>query len=96
MIVSFADRATKALFHGQVGKGIRRIPPDIRSVAVRKLDLLNAAAGLDDLKAPPGNRLEALKGELRGRHSIRINDLWRVVFRWEKGDTHEIEIIDYH
>ncbi len=96
MIASFADRATEALFHGETGKATRRIPSDIRSVAVRKLDLLNAAHELQDLRVPPGNRLEALKGELKGRHSIRINDQWRVVFRWENGDAHDVEIDDYH
>lgn len=96
MIASFRDKATEALFHGEGGKATRRIPPDIRGAAVRKLDLLNAATELDDLKAPPGNRLEALKGELRGKHSIRISDQWRIVFRWEKGDAHEVEIVDYH
>ena len=96
MIASFGDAATEALFHGEGGKPIRRVPPDIRSVAVRKLDLLNAATELGDLRAPPGNRLEPLKGELRGKHSIRINDQWRLVFRWDSGDAHEAEIIDYH
>lgn len=96
MIASFADRATEALFHGQTGKAIRRIPSDIRSAAVRKLDLLNAAHELQDLRVPPGNRLEALKGELRGRHSIRINDQWRIVFRWRDGDAHDVGIDDYH
>lgn len=96
LIASFRDKATEALFHGESGKATRRIPPDIRGAAVRKLDLLNAATELDDLKAPPGNRLEALKGELRGKHSIRINDQWRIVFRREKGDAHEVEIVDYH
>jgi len=96
MIASFADEATEALFHGEGGKAIRRIPSDIRSVALRKLDLLNAAHELLDLRVPPGNRLEALKGELRGKHSIRINDQWRIIFRWEKGDAHEVEIDGYH
>lgn len=96
MIASFADRATEALFHGETGKAIRRIPSDVRSVAVRKLDLLNAAHELPDLRVPPGNRLEAMKGELRGKHSIRINDQWRVIFRWENGDAHDVEIDDYH
>lgn len=96
LIVSFADRATEALFHGETGKAIRRIPSDVRSVAVRKLDLVNAAHELQDLRVPPGNRLEALKGELRGKHSIRINNQWRVVFRWENGDAHDVEIEDYH
>ena len=77
MIASFADKATEALFHGQTGKAIRRIPSDIRSTAVRRLDLLNAAQELQYLRVPPGNRLEALKGDLRGKHSIRINDQWK-------------------
>ena len=96
MIASFGDRATEALFHGHRGQPIRRIPSDIRAVAIRKLDMINAAAQLSDLKAPPGNRLEALKGRLVGRHSIRINDQWRVVFRWESGDAHDVLITDYH
>ena len=96
MIASFADRATEALFHGETGKTIRKIPSDIRSIAFRKLDLLNAAHELQDLRVPPGNRLEALKGGLRGKHSIRINDQWRIVFRWKDGDAHEVEIDDYH
>ena len=96
MIVSFADKATEVLFHGQTGKVIRRIPSDIRSTAVRKLDLLNAANELQDLRVPPGNRLEALKGDLRGKHSIRINDQSRIIFRWKDGDAHEVEIDDYH
>lgn len=96
MIVSFADKATEALFHGEAGKAIRRIPSDIRSTAVRKLDLVNAAHELQDLRVPPGNRLEALKGDLRGLHSIRINDQWRVVFRWRDGDAHDVEVDDYH
>jgi proteic killer suppression protein len=96
LIASFADRATEALFHGETGKATRRIPADIRTVAVRKLDLVNAAQELQDLRVPPGNRLEALKGEFRGKHSIRINDQWRVIFRWDKGDAHDVQIDDYH
>lgn len=96
MIASFAARATEALFHGESGKAIRKIPSDIRSVAVRKLDLLNAAHELQDLRVPPGNRLEALKGELRGKYSIGINDQWRIMFRWKDGDAHEVDIDDYH
>jgi proteic killer suppression protein len=63
---------------------------------LRKLDVLNAAGRLSDLASPPGNRLEALRGKLRGRHSIRINDQWRIVFRWEGSDAHEVRITDYH
>jgi toxin HigB-1 len=96
VIVSFADKATEALFHGERGKVIRRLPPEIRSAATRKLDMLNAARELRDLLAPPGNRLEALQGNLKGKHSIRVNEQWRLVFRWESGDAHEVEIVDYH
>ena len=96
MIASFADRATEALFHGKGGKAVRRIPSDIQPVAVRKLDLVNAAHELQDLRVPLGNRLEALKGSLRGKHSIRINDQWRIVFRWKDGDAYEVEVDDYH
>ena len=96
MIASFADAATEALFHGESGKKARNLPPEIRSSAVRKLDMLNAAMELRDLRAPPRNRLEALRGDLAGKHSIRINDQWRIVFRWESGDAHDVEIVDYH
>lgn len=96
MIASFADRATEALFHGERGKAIRSLPPEIRRVGTRRLDMLNAARELRDLRAPPGDRLEALKGDLEGKHSIRINDRWRIVFRWESGDAHDVEIVDYH
>lgn len=96
MIASFGDRTTEALFQGRGGKEIKRIPANLRSVALRKLDMLNAASELRDLRAPPGNRLEALKGELKGKHSIRVNQQWRVTFRWEGGDAHEVSIIDYH
>lgn len=96
MIASFKDRATEALFHGETGKAIRRIPATIHSIAWRKLDLLNAARALGDLRAPPGNRLEVLQGDLRGKHSIRVNDQWRIVFRWNSGDAHDVEMTDYH
>lgn len=96
MIASFKDSATEAIFHGEGGKSIRRIPPPIRSSAARNLDLLNAAAQLSDLLAPPGNRREALKGDQQEKHSVRVNDQWRVVFRWDSGDAHDVEITDYH
>lgn len=72
------------------------VPEALQSLALRKLDVLNAAKELGDLRAPPGNRLEALKGDLAGKHSIRINDQWRVVFRWVSGDAYDVEISDYH
>ncbi|MGH9892697.1 MAG: type II toxin-antitoxin system RelE/ParE family toxin, partial [bacterium] len=77
LIVSFGDRATEALFHGRDQRKTKRFPPDVRRLAVRKLDMINAAGALMDLRSPPGNRLELLKGELKGMHSIRVNDQWR-------------------
>lgn len=96
MIASFGDRGTEDLYHGRSSRAARRFPADIRSVAQRKLDMLNAAQRLQDLMQPPGNRLEALRGDLRGYQSIRINDRWRIVFRWTSGEAHEVRIADYH
>lgn len=96
MIASFGDRATEDLYHGLRSKAARRLPSDIRAVALRKLDMLNAARSLQDLMSPPGNRLELLRDDLRGYHSIRVNDQWRVVFRWTSGEAHEVRIADYH
>jgi toxin HigB-1 len=96
MIGSFGDRTTEALFHGEENSAVRRIPPTVRAGAARKLDMLVAAHGLQDLRSPPGNRLEALRGDLKGYHSIRINDQWRIVFRWEGNEAHEVRITDYH
>ena len=96
MIASFGDRATEDLYHGRKSKATRRLPADIVSVALRKLDMLNAALVLQDLASPPGNRLEALRGSLKGHHSIRVNDQWRLVFRWTAGEAHGVRIIDYH
>ena len=93
MIESFADKRTAAVFQGRVPKGF---PPDIASVARRKLRMLDAAIQLDDLRIPPANRLEALRGDRKGQHSIRINDQWRLCFRWQDGTAHDVEIIDYH
>ncbi len=96
MIASFAAGATADLFHGIDSARIRRWSPDVQKAALRKLDMVNAAMVLDDLKVPPGNRLEPLKGNLKGYHSIRINDQWRVVFKWKDGAAHEVRITDYH
>jgi proteic killer suppression protein len=74
----------------------RRFPPAIQRSARRKLLALHAATELRQMAVPPGNRLEALKGERKGRHSIRINDQWRICFRWENANAHEVEIVDYH
>lgn len=96
MIVSFGDRATEDLYHNRPSSRARRFPQDIVQTALVKLDLLNAAAAMLDLKSPPGNRLEALKGELKDFHSIRVNDQWRLVFRWEGNNVHEVRLMDYH
>jgi proteic killer suppression protein len=93
VIRSFRDRDTQRLFDRQP---VRKLGADIQRVALRKLRQLDAAAGLDDLRVPPGNRLEKLRGDRRGQHSIRINDQWRVCFRWAGGDAYEVEIADYH
>ena len=93
MIRSFACPETERLFHDERS---RRLPKQIERVARRKLLLLNQARRLEDLRAPPGNRLEALKGERAGQHSIRVNDQWRVCFRWEGEDAFDVEIVDYH
>jgi proteic killer suppression protein len=96
VIQSFGDSSTEALFHGRGGAKVRRIPADLRRIAIRKLDMLNAAVALKDLRSPPGNRLEALHGDLDGHHSIRINQQWRVVFRWTDCGPADVSIIDYH
>jgi len=93
MIKSFVDKDTEKLFRGQQ---FRRLPADIQRVALRKLVQLHAAADLDFLFVPPGNRLEALKGDRQGQHSIRINDQWRICFVWRDGDAYDVEIVDYH
>jgi toxin HigB-1 len=87
MIVSFGDRATEDLFHGVRSNRVRRFPANIVGAALVKLDALNAAQVLEDLRSPPGNRLEALHGDLRGFYSIRINGQWRVIFRWQASDS---------
>ena len=96
MIISFSDTATADLYHGRKTKEVRRFPPDIIKAAGRKLDVLNAAHQLIDLRSPPGNRLEALKGDLQGFYSIRVNDQWRVIFRWVEGGATDVALVDYH
>ncbi len=96
MIVSFGDEATEDVFNGENTKAARRIPMAIWKTAFRKLDMLNAAHELRDLMVPPANRLESLHGTLSGKHSIRINDQFRIVFRWKEGNAHEVQIKDYH
>ena len=96
MILNFKDRASEDIFHGLDTKAARSIPMALWPVAARKLDMLNAAHDLRDLRVPPGNRLEPLKGSLAGYHSIRINDQFRIIFRWIDGNTHDVTITDYH
>jgi proteic killer suppression protein len=96
VIASFGDRATADLYHGARTRRVRRFPPDVVPVAQRKLDMLNAAHALVDLRSPPGNRLGALRGDWRGFHSIRINEQWRIVFRWSESQAHDVRVIDYH
>ncbi len=96
MIASFGDRATEDLYHGRPTARARRFPGDMVGVALVKLDSLNGAASTLDLRSPPGNRLETLKGGLKGFHSIRVNDQWRLVFRWRGNDAHEVRLTDYH
>ena len=96
VIVSFRDKTTRDIFDGAYTKEARRIPKPLWPVAVRKLDMIQAANELRDLLAPPGNRLEPLKGKLKEFHSIRINDQYRIIFRWSAGAAHEVRITDYH
>ena len=96
MILSFGDQDTVDLYHGRDTRGSRRFPPGIINTARRKLDMLAAAYQLNDLRIPPGNRLEALKGGYEGFFSVRINDQWRIIFQWEKHDASKVRIVDYH
>lgn len=93
MIRSFADVETEIIWSGRRS---RRLPPDIQATALRKLRLLNQAQVLQDLRVPPGNHLELLKGNRIGQHSIRINDQWRICFVWQDGGPHNVEVVDYH
>jgi len=93
VIRNSADNETEKIWSGA---GSRRLPVDILQVARRKLRMLNSAAVLEDLRIPPANRLEALKGDRKGRHSIRINDQWRICFRWKESGADDVEIVDYH
>ncbi len=96
MIKTFGNRATSDLFHGISSSKVRRLPSQILDSALYKLDVLNSAHELNDLKSPPGNRLEALRGDYAGFHSIRINKQWRIIFQWNYGHVSNVEIIDYH
>ena len=93
MIKSFADSETEKVFCREFSQ---RLPGDIQPVALRKLRMLNNAHTTNDLRSPPANRLEKLRGQREGQYSIRINDQWRVCFEWRDGDAHDVEIVDYH
>jgi proteic killer suppression protein len=93
VIKSFRDRDAERLFNRE---RIKRLGSDVQRVALRKLRMLDAATALEDLRVPPANRLEKLKGDRDGQHSIRINKQWRICFRWRSGDAHDVEIVDYH
>lgn len=93
MIQSFADSETERFF--STGKS-RYFPPEVRSRAAKRLTQLDAATRIEDLRLPPSNRLEALKGDRKGQWSIRVNDQWRVCFRFDDGDAFDVEIVDYH
>jgi proteic killer suppression protein len=96
VIRSFADETTADLFRERNSRAARRVPRDLWRAAQRKLKAIDVAARLDDLTIPAGNRLEKLRGDQAGRHGIRINDRFRVTFRWEEGDAHEVRVEDYH
>jgi proteic killer suppression protein len=93
VIQSFRDGETEKVF---LRERSRQLGPDVQRVAQRKLAMLNAAQALQDLRVPPGNRLEKLTGDREGQHSIWINDQWRICFRWRDGNVYEVEITDYH
>ena len=93
MIKSFRDKETEKIFNRQFSD---KLPQNIQHVARKKLITLDAVTELNDLRVPPGNRLEALKGDRIGQHSIRLNDQWRICFKWKAGDAYDVEIADYH
>ncbi len=93
MIEDFRCKETEKIFRREHS---RKLPADIQRVALRKLRMLNRSSTIEDLRVPPGNRLEALSGNRKGEHSIRINDQWRICFVWRNGGAHAVEIVDYH
>jgi proteic killer suppression protein len=93
VIQTFSDRDTERLFHREP---VRRFPAELQRAMLRKLVLVDAAEQLEDLRVPPGNRLEKLKGDRAGQHSIRVNDQWRICFRWKDGNAFDVAVVDYH
>ena len=96
MIASFGDRATEDQYHGRRTRRVRQFPPNVVPGALRELDVIQAAHQLRDLRSSPGNRLEALEGDMVGFYSIRVNQQWRLVFRWRNNAAHDLSLIDYH
>jgi len=93
MIISFRSKETEKVWYGEFSK---KLPPDIQKIARRKLRMLNNSSTINDLRIPPSNMLESLKGDRKGQYSIRINDQWRICFEWENGHCLNVEIADYH
>jgi len=96
MIRGFGNQLAEDLYYDRKTKATRSFPPELRRIARRKILFLHDAAELRDLRSPPGNKLEALRGNRKGSHSIRINDQWRVVFVWKGCEAYEVEVVDYH
>lgn len=96
MIKSFGDRVTEDIFHGNPSKKSLKISSEIKAIALRRLDQLNAAVEINDLRVPPGNKLEKLKGNLKDFYSIRINSQFRIIFKFIHGEAHDVKITDYH
>lgn len=96
MIISFGNEITKDLFHGIENRKTQRFSPEIRKIAKRKLDMIEFATVIKDLRTAPANRLEKLKGNFIDFYSIRINDQWRIIFRWKLDGAYDVQIIDYH
>ena len=93
MIKLFQDKETEKIFNRQISN---KLPQNIQNIARKKLVILDAVTEIEDLRVPPGNRLEVLRGNRKGKHSIRINDQWRICFKWKDGDSYSVEITDYH
>ena len=96
MIRGFGNQLAEDLYYDRKTRATRSFPPELRRVARRKILFLHDTAELGDLRIPPGNKLEALRGNQKGSHSIRVNDQWRVVFVWKGSDAYEVEVVDYH
>ena len=96
MLRNFGNRCTEDVYQGSNSKYARRLPIHLHENAQDKLDMICAAKELDDLRVPPGNKLEPLKWKYKGMHSIRINNQWRIIFHWEGGNAYDVEIVDYH